>query len=189
VGRIALAAQIVQHGLGLRSAAISTEQSTVRKMDDRGKGATPDKVLMESAKAAASRAYAPYSRFKVGCALRTGTGQIYCGCNVENASYSATLCAERAALAAAVAAEGPTPAIDQLVVYAIGTDGEHSACPPCGICRQVIAEVAPTARIGFFPTADLFVERLAHALLPEAFEGASNVSGFSLGRKVIFPKG
>jgi cytidine deaminase len=78
------------------------------------------------------RAYAEYSKFLVGAAIRTTTGNIFVGCNVENASYGLTVCAERAAVFAAVAAGQR-----QFDAVAIATSGGH---PPCGACRQVLAE-------------------------------------------------
>ena len=101
---------------------------------------TPDDELLVRARAAAADAYAPYSRFRVGAAVRAG-GQIYTGCNVENASYGLSLCAERAAIAAAVAAGART--IDALAVACV--DAPHAktaSAMPCGACRQVMAEFA-----------------------------------------------
>ena len=92
--------------------------------------------LVEAARAAREHAYAPYSSFKVGAAVRSASGAIHRGCNVENASYGATLCAERAALAALVAA-GETHAV-ALAVY---TESDEPTMP-CGICRQVLFELA-----------------------------------------------
>lgn len=98
---------------------------------------TPVPDLLERATAAAEKAYAPYSHFQVGCALLTAAGGIYTGCNVENASYGLTICAERNAVFHAVAEEGPGMRIAELAVIALG-----QAFPPCGGCRQVIAEFA-----------------------------------------------
>jgi len=92
--------------------------------------------LVEAARAVRERAHAPYSRFKVGAAVRSASGAIYPGCNVENASYGATLCAERAALSAMVAG-GEALA----VAVAIYTESDEPAMP-CGICRQVLFELA-----------------------------------------------
>ena len=85
-------------------------------------------------------AYAPYSRFCVGAALLTSDGRVFTGCNIENASYSVTVCAERVALFSAVAA-----GMRDFVAIAVagGKDGDTSApCPPCGVCRQALAEFA-----------------------------------------------
>lgn len=90
--------------------------------------------LFDRALAAQSRAYAPYSLYHVGCALKATSGEIYTGCNVENATYGATVCAERSAVSAMITAGDRE--IQQLLVVTddLGT--------PCGICRQVIAEFA-----------------------------------------------
>lgn len=91
-------------------------------------------LLAEQAKNAAAQAYAPYSRFPVGVAILASSGCIYTGCNVENASYGGTTCAERNAIAAAVVAGERQ--FTALIVYT----PQEKLTPPCGICRQVIAE-------------------------------------------------
>ena len=91
-------------------------------------------ALQQAAKNAAAQAYAPYSKFPVGVAVLASSGKIYSGCNVENASYGGTICAERNAIAAAVVAG--ERAFDALMVYT----PQEMLTPPCGICRQVIAE-------------------------------------------------
>lgn len=93
--------------------------------------------LLTHATTAAAKAYAPYSKFQVGCALVTKQGRLFTGCNVENASYGLTICAERATIFHAVAEEGPGMKIAELAVIALGAE-----FPPCGACRQVIAEFA-----------------------------------------------
>ena len=90
--------------------------------------------LIEKALEAREKAYAPYSKFKVGVAVLTAGGKIYMGCNVENASYPVGICAERVAISKAVA-DGET----EFIVIAIVGSGENY-CMPCGMCRQFMAE-------------------------------------------------
>lgn len=100
-----------------------------------------DQALLEEARRARERAYAPYSRFRVGAALRTPAGKVYRGCNVENSSFGLTVCAERVALQTAVA-EG------ERAFAAVAIDAGTSApTPPCGACRQVLAEFGGHLRV------------------------------------------
>lgn len=133
-------------------------------MESTFRPATDDAVaLRELAREAAGRAYVPYSGFHVGAALRFRDGDVVTGCNVENASFGLTVCAERTAFVRAIA-EGRDPAdVDLVAVHVDGPEGQ-----PCGMCRQVIAELAPNARIAFV-TGGEYVEGGVSALLPAAF--------------------
>ncbi len=122
--------------------------------------------LLTLARQAAAKAHAPYSRFQVGCALETEAGGMFQGCNVENASYGLTICAERAAIFQAVAAEGGGMRVRRLAVVCPGHE-----FPPCGACRQVIAEFSlpgGATEVTFLQNGRA-VTRTAAELLPEAF--------------------
>jgi cytidine deaminase len=118
--------------------------------------------LIDAARAAQRRAYAPYSNFHVGAALESEDGTIYTGCNVENASYGLTICAERAAICAAVAA-GARKFRRAVVV----SDVDPPAAP-CGACRQVLAEFGQELRIDGVGPAGTISWTIAQ-LLPAAF--------------------
>lgn len=101
-----------------------------------------DKRLLEAARKAQQNSYSPYSEFRVGAAIQSGSGKIYSGCNVENASYGLTTCAERTAIFKMIS-EGDTG----IVSVAVVVDGKR-VVTPCGACRQVISEFAdPECRI------------------------------------------
>ncbi|ODU46325.1 cytidine deaminase [uncultured Aquimonas sp.] len=127
-----------------------------------------DPVLVEAARAVARRAYAPFSHFHVGCALRTASGGLYAACNVENSAYPLSGCAERHALAAAVAAEGAGVKVVELVVLAFDGEGRPQEAAPCGGCRQQIFELGPGARVGFLAEGAARVLAI-DALLPFGF--------------------
>src|ERR1700722_3351278 len=121
--------------------------------------------LIKEAKKVRENAYAPYSRFKVGAAILTGTGKVFAGVNVENASYGLTICAERSAIFAAVAA-GET----DVVSVAIATDGTEPTLP-CGACRQVLSEFGESIQI-IASTVDGKVQQFdLKELLPRANQG------------------
>jgi len=96
-----------------------------------------NRVLMKKAIEARELAYAPYSRFKVGAALLCCDGSVYTGCNIENAAYSPSNCAERTAFFKAIS-EGKREFIK--IAVAGGKDALNTLCAPCGVCRQVMAE-------------------------------------------------
>lgn len=121
-------------------------------------------LLLEKAKAALNNAYAPYSKFQVGAALLTEAGNVYTGCNVENASYGLTNCAERTAIFSAVTAEGSGMHIRAIAVWS----NPEGPCSPCGACRQVIFEFGPKAVV-LFQGMDGIVEVRASDLLPHGF--------------------
>jgi len=119
--------------------------------------------LRAAAVTASEQAYCPYSHFRVGAAVLTEAGEVFAGCNVENASFGLTMCAERGAIFQAVAKGASL--IQALLVY---TPSE-TPCPPCGACRQVILEFAPEADIySVCDGPDVSCTKLS-ALLPQAF--------------------
>ena len=121
--------------------------------------------LIAAAEAAFEHAYAPYSSFFVGAAALGQSGKIYTGCNVENASYGLTICAERNAIFAAVAAEGPAFRLCAIAV----ANKACVACSPCGACRQVIYEFGPNALIIFRGAERGYTIAGAGDLLPAGF--------------------
>lgn len=131
-------------------------------------------ALLRAAAAARRHAHAPYSRFPVGAAVLAG-GRIHAGCNVENSAYPLCVCAERNAVAAAVAAGARR--IDAVAVVA----GERKPGAPCGGCRQVLAEFCSAeATVVYASAGGARVETTLGALLPQAF-GAGDVSGLKVG--------
>ncbi len=118
--------------------------------------------LVAAARAVRERAYAPYSSFLVGAAVRGESGRIFSGCNVENASYGATICAERSAVLTMVS-EGER----RLTAVAVFTDAATLAMP-CGLCRQVLAEFERAAQIVVANPREVRVIAFS-ALFPEPF--------------------
>lgn len=123
--------------------------------------------LWAAAEAAAAQAYAPYSNFYVGAALLTSEGDIVSGCNVENASYSLTNCAERTAVFRAIV-EGKLSKGISIQAIAI-VNREHQNCAPCGACRQVLSEFGYDA-IVLYESDGQRKRTTVSALLPESFQ-------------------
>jgi len=119
-------------------------------------------ALIEAARAVRDTAHAPYSGFKVGAAALSESGKIYVGCNVESASFGATLCAERSAIANMVASGER-----DLAAIAVFVDADEPAMP-CGICRQWIAEFGPRAEV-ISATPRATKRSSSSALLPDPF--------------------
>jgi cytidine deaminase len=133
-------------------------------MSNKAVPASTRKKLERAASKVMKNAHAPYSNFHVGAAILLTNGKIFSGCNVENASYGMTNCAERTAIFSAVADCGP-----KIEIAAVAVANDHGVpCSPCGACRQVIYEFGPDATI-FFQGAK--GPRQAHIteLLPEGF--------------------
>jgi cytidine deaminase len=127
---------------------------------------TGNEQLLAQARQAAQNSYSPYSRFRVGAALRLTNGIVVTGTNVENVSYGLTICAERSALVAAVSQFGPGIRIEAIAVANLN----NAASPPCGACRQMLAEfVEPHAPV-VFPAADGLRTMPFAQLFPLAFE-------------------
>ena len=124
----------------------------------------PIKHALEARKTA----YSPYSEFCVGAALLTTDGEVFCGCNVENAAYSATCCAERSALFAAVS-NGKRSF--SAIAIAGGHKGKiENACPPCGVCRQALSEFCDKDLKVLLATEDGYEAHTLGELLPLTFK-------------------
>jgi cytidine deaminase len=123
-----------------------------------------DPALVEEARAARQRAYAPYSNFKVGAALRTKSGKVFRGGNVENISISLTICAERSAGVAAVAAGE----LDWEEIAVVADTSRPTS--PCGACRQFLAEFNPDLKVVVANQTEVFYTLTVADLLPKAFD-------------------
>lgn len=126
-----------------------------------------DKELMIKAAEARGRSYTPYSHYRVGAALLSKDGRVFTGCNIENATYTPTVCAERTAFFKAVS-EGVTE-FEKIAIVG-GREGEVSEfCSPCGVCRQVMAEFCDENFIVLLGNADKFSAYPLQEILPFAF--------------------
>lgn len=152
------------HRQGLQWRTIPALNATSFLMTNKTLSAHECEELLRSAEKVMKNAHAPYSKFRVGAAILTADGKIFSGCNVENASYGMTICAERTAIFSAVAEIGPKMEIRAVAV----TNDQGVPCSPCGACRQVIYEFGPDATI-FFQGASGPKQAHITELLPEGF--------------------
>lgn len=131
---------------------------------------TPE-ALLKQAENARQNSYCPYSRFAVGAAILCDDGRVFDGCNIENAAFSPTICAERVAVAKAVSAG--VRRITAVAVVGGHIDQKGSACTPCGVCRQVLAEFcAPDTPVYMYDTDGGVCTRTMNELLPFGFSAA-----------------
>ena len=121
--------------------------------------------LLVAAKEAAARAYCPYSGFRVGAAVLSGRGEVFAGCNVENASYGLTSCAERNAVFRMAAAGEPPPTIQAVLIYT----PTPTPTAPCGACRQVLNEFGPSCEVVSTCDGPDQIRTTLDQLLPDSF--------------------
>ena len=126
-----------------------------------------DKTLMQLAESVRKTAYAPYSNFKVGCALLTKSGKVYTGINIENASFSPTNCAERTAFFKAIS-EGERE-FEAIAICGGRNESADEICAPCGVCRQVMAEFCKGDFIVILGNENKMQRRTLSELLPLSF--------------------
>ncbi len=130
-----------------------------------------DEELIAAATATRLKAFAPYSNFQVGAALLGNDGECYTGCNVESASYGLTICAERVAIGKGIS-EGCTRFTRVVIVTDV-----VKLTPPCGACRQLLWEFAPTAMVILVNLAGTRLEFTMQELIPHAFDGSHLAAG------------
>lgn len=123
--------------------------------------------LVEAAQRVQKRSISPYSDFAVGCAMRTATGEIHVGCNIENVSFGLTNCAEQVAIGSLVSCGADLADVTEVLV--VGP--ELVDCSPCGACRQVLGELVPQAILWFRNDGDWLRVAVAD-MLPYAFEAS-----------------
>ena len=126
-----------------------------------------ERALVEAARAVRERAYAPYSGFKVGAALEAHDGTVLVGCNVENATYGLTICAERSAIFRAIA-DGVQPRAFSRIAIVAGTD---EPTPPCGACRQLLWEFCGDIELVLANLERVTARYRLSELLPKPFDG------------------
>lgn len=127
----------------------------------------PHDELVEAAQRVQKRSISPYSDFAVGCAMRSTTGEIHVGCNIENVSFGLTNCAEQVAIGALVSAGANLGDVTEVLV--VGP--ELIDCSPCGACRQVLGELVPHAILWFRHDGD-WLSVAVTDMLPHAFEAS-----------------
>ena len=134
---------------------------------------TAHRDLLDESMQALKNAYAPYSQLFVGAALRSVSGLMYSGCNVENGAFSIGNCAERNAIAAAVRAEGPSFQLSVIAISATDRHGNALPIPPCGACRQMIREFGSDAQVLFLGADGAILHTKIGELLPHSFSLAT----------------
>lgn len=123
--------------------------------------------LLKMAREAMAFSHSPYSQKKIGASLRLSNGKTYSGCNIENASYGGTVCAERVAIWKAFSEN----LVDQKIMEMVVASNEDSPWPPCGFCRQVLAEFCtPMTKIKLINLKSVEVNYIFKDLFPEAFK-------------------
>jgi cytidine deaminase len=137
--------------------------------------------LIAAAKAVRLRAYAPYSNYLVGSAILAERDGIYCGCNVENVSYGGTICAERGAVMQMIAAGRKTPKVCVIVT------GGPVPAPPCGLCRQVLAEFAPNLQLVLVGVQAGRPDVVQEVSLSSLFPGIFTLEHLQAGRTRVCP--
>lgn len=120
--------------------------------------------MIMKAKEVCRNAYAPYSKFHVGCVLLSENGQVYSGCNIENISFGLTICAERAAISKAISTEGPKFRITKVVIYT----PTEMPITPCGACRQVLKEFGDDFEIISTCRSSKMIKKSIDELLPDS---------------------
>ena len=124
------------------------------------------KTLIEAARDARKKSYSPYSRHSVGAALLAKSGKVYTGCNIENATFTTTICAERTAFAKAIS-EGELEF--EAIAVVGGVEDDRSGCYPCGVCRQFMSEFCSDDFKLYFADGDNTVEYRFDEILPHRF--------------------